>query len=203
VAKPVRTSTFSRRAKRLLPEAEIVRLEQSVAERPDAHPVIAGTGGIRKARWARPGMGKRGGVRAIYYYQTRAGIVYLLDIYAKNEKADLTPADKRELRTIVSLLEVSMKKKTLAAPKRSTAGRRLAGALREVQALEFARRVREIREGLGLSQADFAKVFGLTLRSLQEWEQARRLPDAAVLTYLRVIEKNPEAVRSALRSTAA
>jgi hypothetical protein len=52
-------------------------------------------------------MGKRGGVRAIYYYQTRAGIVYMLDIYAKNEKADLTPADKRELRTIVSPLEGS------------------------------------------------------------------------------------------------
>jgi hypothetical protein len=107
VATPIRTPTFSRRAKRLLPEAEIERLEQSIAERPDAHPVIAGTGGVRKARWARPGTGKRGGVRAVYYFQTRAEIVYMLDIYAKNEKADLTPADKRELREIVSLLEES------------------------------------------------------------------------------------------------
>ena len=45
--------------------------------------------------------------------------------------------------------------------------------------------------------------FGLALRSLQEWEQARRLPDAAVLTYLRVIERNPKAVRSALKPNAA
>jgi hypothetical protein len=82
-------------------------LEQSIAERPDAHPVVAGTGGVRKARWARPGMGKRGGVRVVYYFQTRAEIVYMLDIYAKNEKSDLTPADKRELRAIVSLLEGS------------------------------------------------------------------------------------------------
>jgi putative transcriptional regulator len=96
-----------------------------------------------------------------------------------------------------------MKQKKYATPKRSAAGRRLAGAMREVQALEFARRVREIREGLRLSQSDFARVFGLTLRSLQEWEQARRLPDAAVLTYLRVIERNPEAVQSALRPNAA
>jgi len=80
-------------------------LEQSIAERPDAHPVIAGTGGIRKARWARPGMGKRGGVRAVYFFQTHAGTVYMLDIYAKNEKADLTSADKRELKAIVSMLE--------------------------------------------------------------------------------------------------
>jgi len=107
VAKPIRTTTFSRRAKRLLPEVEIARLEQSIAERPDAHPVVAGTGGIRKARWARPGMGKRGGARVVYYFQTRADIVYMLDIYAKNEKSDLTPADKRELRAIVSLLEES------------------------------------------------------------------------------------------------
>jgi hypothetical protein len=108
VAATIRTPTFSRRAKRLLREEEIVRLEQSIAERPDAHPVIAGTGGIRKARWARPGMGKRGGVRAVYYFQTRTGVVYMLDIYAKNEKTDLTPADKRVLRTMVSLLEDSI-----------------------------------------------------------------------------------------------
>jgi len=49
-------------------------------------------------------MGKRGGVRAVYYYRTSAGVVYMLDIYSKNEKADLTPADKRQLREIVSLL---------------------------------------------------------------------------------------------------
>jgi putative transcriptional regulator len=87
--------------------------------------------------------------------------------------------------------------------KRSAAGRRLAGALREVQALEFARRVREVRDAQGLSQSEFARQFGLSLRSLQEWEQARRLPDAAVLTYLRVIERNPKAVQAALKPTAA
>lgn len=88
-------------------------------------------------------------------------------------------------------------------PKRSTAGKRLIGAMREVQALEFARRVREVREGLGLSQSEFARQFALSLRSLQEWEQARRLPDAAVLTYLRVIERNPKAVQAALKPNAA
>lgn len=87
--------------------------------------------------------------------------------------------------------------------KHPIAERRLIGAMREVQALEFAHRVRGVREGLGLSQAEFARRFGLSLRSLQEWEQARRLPDAAVLTYLRVIERNPKAVQSALKPTAA
>jgi hypothetical protein len=74
---------------------------ESIAE----HPVIPGTGGVRKARGARSGMGKRGGVRAVYYFLVRADFVYMLDIYAKNEKSDLTSADKRELRAIVSMLE--------------------------------------------------------------------------------------------------
>jgi DNA-binding transcriptional regulator YiaG len=87
--------------------------------------------------------------------------------------------------------------------KHSAAGKRLIGAMREVQALEFARRVRQVREGLGFSQAEFARRFGLSLRSLQEWEQARRLPDMAVFTYLRVIERDPKAVQSALKPHAA
>jgi hypothetical protein len=107
VARCIRTATFSRRAKRLLTESEIAALDQRITERPDAHPVVAGTGGIRKARWGRSGIGKRGGVRAMYYFRVRADLVYMLDIYAKNEKSDLTPADKRELRAIVSLLEGS------------------------------------------------------------------------------------------------
>jgi len=90
-----------------------------------------------------------------------------------------------------------------STPKHSAAGKRLIGAIREVQALEFARRVREVREGLGFAQSEFARQFGLSLRSLQEWEQARRLPDTAVLAYLRVIERNPKAVQSALKPTAA
>jgi putative transcriptional regulator len=96
-----------------------------------------------------------------------------------------------------------MTEKTQTTLRRSKAGKRLVGAMREVQALEFARRIREIREGQGLSQSEFARQFGLSLRSLQEWEQARRLPDAAVLTYLRVIERNPKAVRAALKPSAA
>ena len=96
-----------------------------------------------------------------------------------------------------------MTRSKLSTQKHPSAGKRLVGAMREVQALEFARRVRDVREGLGLSQSEFAQQFGLSLRSLQEWEQARRLPDTAVLAYLRVIQRNPTAVQSALKPTAA
>lgn len=87
--------------------------------------------------------------------------------------------------------------------KHTAVGRRLIGALREVQALEIARRIREVREKMGLTQSQFANTFGLSARSLQEWEQGRRMPDMAVLTYLRVIERNPRAVVAALKPPAA
>ena len=75
-----------------------------VAENPEIHPVVAGTGGVRKARWGRKGRGKRGGLRVIYFYRSAADVVYFLDIYAKTEKADLTAADKQQLRELVNRL---------------------------------------------------------------------------------------------------
>ena len=79
-------------------------MELSIAATPEIHPVVAGTGGVRKARWALPGRGKRGGVRVIYFYRSTANIVYFLDIYAKSERADLNAADKKVLKSIVNQL---------------------------------------------------------------------------------------------------
>lgn len=59
--------------------------------------------------------------------------------------------------------------------------------------------VKAIREKSGMSQAEFAATFALSRRTLQEWEQGRVAPDGAVRAYLRVIERNPEAVREALK----
>jgi putative transcriptional regulator len=80
------------------------------------------------------------------------------------------------------------------------------------QALEYARGAREgfvahvpeevdvaaIRKRLGLSQGEFAIRFGFKLDALQNWEQGRRRPDGAARAFLRVIEREPAAVRRAL-----
>ncbi|MEX2261816.1 MAG: helix-turn-helix domain-containing protein [Bryobacteraceae bacterium] len=58
--------------------------------------------------------------------------------------------------------------------------------------------VRAIREKTGLSQGDFAKRYGFSPRTLQEWEQGRSQPDSAVRAYLTVIDRNPQAVAEAL-----
>jgi putative transcriptional regulator len=58
--------------------------------------------------------------------------------------------------------------------------------------------VRAIRLKLGLSQAQFATQYGISLRTLQEWEQGRTSPDGAVRAYLTVIERDHKAVLEAL-----
>jgi hypothetical protein len=72
---------------------------------PTAWPVIRGTGGARKARAARGGRGKSGGVRIIYFVVSRRGVIYLIDIYAKSEKENLTDAERREIHKLVVALE--------------------------------------------------------------------------------------------------
>ena len=60
--------------------------------------------------------------------------------------------------------------------------------------------VKAVREKSGLSQVQFADRYGFNPRTLQDWEQGRARPDAAVLAYLKVIEQNPGAVQAALRT---
>ena len=59
--------------------------------------------------------------------------------------------------------------------------------------------VRALRAKLGLSQAQFARRFGFTLDTVQQYEQGRRRPSGPASTLLRVIEADPEAVVRALR----
>lgn len=58
--------------------------------------------------------------------------------------------------------------------------------------------VKKIREDLGLTQADFAAEFGLSLYTLRNWEQGKRKPDPASRAYLKVIAYAPEMVKKAL-----
>ena len=101
----VATRGYDRRARKLFSEAERAAAELEIALAPAAWPVIAGTGGARKARAARGGRGKSGGARIIYYVMTRRGMLYLLDVYAKSAKEDLTDAEKREIRNLIAALE--------------------------------------------------------------------------------------------------
>ena len=72
--------------------------------------------------------------------------------------------------------------------------------LTEIQA--EAIRIQWLRNRLDMSQTAFADAFGIPLRTLQQWEQGRRMPDATAITLLRVIEREPEAVRRVVQEMA-
>ncbi len=58
--------------------------------------------------------------------------------------------------------------------------------------------VKKVRNKLHLSQKEFANYFGVSVRTIQEWEQHRRTPSATARNFLRVIEQSPKAVQQAL-----
>jgi putative transcriptional regulator len=58
--------------------------------------------------------------------------------------------------------------------------------------------VKELRERTGLTQTDFSQMIGVSIRTLQNWEQGRREPEGPAKAWLRVVERNPQAVLSAL-----
>ena len=106
----VETPFFLRKAAGLLAEEEKGLLIAFVAANPEAGDVIPESGGVRKVRWAAKGRGKRGGVRVVYYFHNEAFPVFLLTVYSKSQKANLTKAERNELKTLVPLLVKSYSK---------------------------------------------------------------------------------------------
>jgi putative transcriptional regulator len=85
------------------------------------------------------------------------------------------------------------------AEKKRNIGREILEGLHEIKRGEHGRvinlpSVAEIRERTGLSQSRFAALLGVSVRTLQEWEQGRRVPSGAARTLLLIAEKNPQAL---------
>ena len=88
----------------------------------------------------------------------------------------------------------------MAKPKRNV-GREILEGLRELKCGEYGRvvtvpSVSSIREKTGLSQSRFAVLLGVSVRTLQDWEQGRRAPSGAARTLLLVADRNPRALLS-------
>jgi hypothetical protein len=99
------TPLFVRQAEAIWDEDERLEFVTYIARNPEAGDVIPGTGGVRKVRWSRSGMGKRGGVRVVYFYHDGERPLYLLMVYAKARREDLSPAEKRSVRELTALLK--------------------------------------------------------------------------------------------------
>ncbi|MDK9720053.1 MAG: type II toxin-antitoxin system RelE/ParE family toxin [Rhodospirillales bacterium] len=93
----VETKAFVDHAKRCMSDEERHQAIDMIAEDPECGVRLAGGHGVRKVRFAIAGRGKSGGVRIVYYYQYRGLPVFLLTVFAKNEKSDLSPKELADL----------------------------------------------------------------------------------------------------------
>ena len=71
---------------------------------PKAGDLMEGTGGVRKLRWRRGDHGKSGGVRVIYYYYDERMPLYLLTLFAKGDRANLSKAERNDLASLTEVL---------------------------------------------------------------------------------------------------
>ena len=105
------TRTYERAVRKLIAAGTRREMETALAADPTAAPVISGTGGIRKLRWSGSGRGKRGSIRTIYFYHAGPAAVYLLAAYAKSDRDDLTPDDKKAWSKLVAEIKKEERRK--------------------------------------------------------------------------------------------
>ena len=99
----VELPAFERYRSHYLDDEAFLSLQNLLMKRPDAGDPIQDTGGLRKLRFAdaRRGKGKRGGLRVIYYWWVAGLQFWLFTLYDKDEMSDLSPQERRALRTMI------------------------------------------------------------------------------------------------------
>ena len=97
----IETPTYLADARKLLTEEERAAIVDLVAAAPECGDLIQGGGGIRKVRVPVAGRGKRGGARLIYFFHSTSLPIFLLAIFAKNQRANVSAAEIKALAKVV------------------------------------------------------------------------------------------------------
>ena len=97
----IETSIFTKRIKELMTDEIYRELQDILVAYPESGKLIQGSGGLRKIRWGTASIGKRGGVRVIYYFANNKNRIFMLMVYAKNERSDLTKEQLSLLKKVV------------------------------------------------------------------------------------------------------
>jgi mRNA-degrading endonuclease RelE of RelBE toxin-antitoxin system len=99
------TPTFMRQAESVWRDDEREAFVDFIARNPEAGDVIPETGGVRKVRWGGQGRGKRGGTRVIYFFHDRDAPIYLLMVYAKGARENISPEAKKLVREFATRIK--------------------------------------------------------------------------------------------------
>lgn len=99
------TPLFVRQADQVWTDAEREEFVDFIGRNPEAGDLIPETGGVRKVRWGGGGSGKRGGARVIYFHHDVDRPLYLLVVYAKARREDLSADEKRAVRKLAAVLK--------------------------------------------------------------------------------------------------
>jgi hypothetical protein len=100
----IETEEFLRKAKPLMSDEEREELVAFLGANPEGGRIMPDSGGVRKLRWGLEGRGKRGGARVIYYYHSERLPLFLLSTFPKNEKANLSKAERNAMKRLIPML---------------------------------------------------------------------------------------------------
>ena len=101
---------YIKRTEKILSKDERDELLYYLSSNPKSGTLIQATGGVRKLRWASKGKGKSGGSRVIYFFYNETIPLFLLTIFSKNEKINLSKTERNELSKLVKELIKSYKR---------------------------------------------------------------------------------------------
>lgn len=96
----IESAVFERLCALYLDDDEYAELQQFMMETPEAGQVVPGSGGVRKLRWKRKGMGKRGGLRVIYYVRYQPHEIWMLTLYAKAKQKNVPARILKQLKEV-------------------------------------------------------------------------------------------------------